>query len=123
LSGRPPLRGAPDLTELERNAAEVAGLLRLLANEKRLLILCQLVTSGEMSVGNLAEAINLSSSALSQHLAKMRDEGLVATRRKSQTVRYRLAEGNAAHVLKLLKSLSFPGAPENTSRNTRYADP
>lgn len=102
----PPRR--TELAQLERNAAEAAGLLRLLANEKRLLILCQLANAREMSVGNLAEAVDLSQSALSQHLAKMREEGLVATRREAQTVHYHLADANAARVLKLLKGMFCP---------------
>ena len=57
---------------LERKASEAASLLKLLANENRLLILCQLVKNGEMSVTELADAVGLSQSALSQHLAKMR---------------------------------------------------
>jgi DNA-binding transcriptional ArsR family regulator len=69
------------IAQLERKATEAAGLLKLLANENRLLILCRLVIAGEMSVGDLAEAVELSQSALSQHLAKMREDGLVATRR------------------------------------------
>ena len=80
------------IAELERKAGEAAGLLKLLANENRLLILCRLVVAGEMSVGDLAEAVDLSQSALSQHLAKMRDDGLVATRREAQTVFYRIAD-------------------------------
>ena len=58
-------------------AQEAARLLKLLANEKRLIILCFLATCGEMTVGALAKALNLSQSALSQHLAKLRRDGLV----------------------------------------------
>ena len=61
---------------LEAQAAEVAGILRALANERRLMILCKLVEWGEANVNALAEAVGLSQSALSQHLAKMRAEGL-----------------------------------------------
>jgi len=77
---------------LERKAAKVAGLLGALANERRLMILCRLVEWGEGSVGALAEAIGLSQSALSQHLARMRQEGLVAFRRDGQTLWYRIAD-------------------------------
>ena len=52
-----------------------------------------------MSVGQLAEAVGLSQSALSQHLAKLRDDGVVATRREAQTIYYRIADKNAARVL------------------------
>ena len=77
---------------LEEQATEVAGILRALANERRLMILCKLVEWGEGSVSALAEAVGLSPSALSQHLAKMRAEGLVAYRRESQTLWYRIAD-------------------------------
>jgi ArsR family transcriptional regulator, virulence genes transcriptional regulator len=80
----------PDV--LETRAAEVAGILRALANERRLMILCKLVEWGEANVNALAEAVGLSQSALSQHLAKMRAEGLVAYRRESQTLWYRIAD-------------------------------
>ena len=80
-------------------------MLKLLANENRLLILCRLVIADEMSVGDLAEAVELSQSALSQHLAKMREDGLVATRREAQTVFYRIADPNAARLLALLKDI------------------
>ena len=96
------------IAELERKAGEAADLLKLLANENRLLILCRLVIVGEMSVGDLAEAVGLSQSALSQHLARMREDGLVATRREAQTVFYRIADPNAARLLALLKNIYCP---------------
>ena len=77
---------------LEKAATQVAGILRALANERRLMILCKLVEWGEGNVNSLAEAVGLSQSALSQHLAKMRDEGLVTYRRESQTLWYRIAD-------------------------------
>ena len=79
-------------TESKKAAGEVAGILRALANERRLMILCKLVEWGEANVNSLAEAVGLSQSALSQHLAKMRDEGLVTYRRESQTLWYRIAD-------------------------------
>ena len=96
------------IAELERKAAEAAGLLKLLANENRLLILCRLAIAGEMSVGDLADAVDLSQSALSQHLAKMREDGLLATRREAQTVFYRISDPNTARLLALLKSIYCP---------------
>ncbi len=96
------------IADFERKAAEAAGLLKLLANENRLLILCRLAMADEMSVNNLADAVGLSQSALSQHLAKMRGEGLLATRREAQTVFYRISDPNAARVLALLKSIYCP---------------
>jgi DNA-binding transcriptional ArsR family regulator len=96
------------LAELERKAAEAAALLKLLANENRLLILCRLTLNGEMSVSSLTTAVGLSQSALSQHLAKMREEGLLATRREGQTVFYRIADPNAARLLEALKGILCP---------------
>ncbi len=96
------------IVELERKAAEAARLLKLLANENRLLILCRLALAQELSVNDLADAVGLSQSALSQHLAKMRDDGLLATRRKAQTIFYRIADPNAARLLALLKDIYCP---------------
>lgn len=72
-------------------AGQAATLLRALANPTRLMLLCSLV-EGEHSVGELNERIPLSQSALSQHLARLREEKLVATRRQSQTIFYRIAD-------------------------------
>ena len=92
------------LPDMLSKAGEAAGLLRLLGNEKRLLVLCHLV-EGEMGVGALAEAVGLSQPALSQHLALLRESGLVATRREAQAILYRLADPRAAEVLHLLHRL------------------
>ena len=83
-----------DTRKLEGQAAEVAAILRAIANERRLMILCKLVEWGEANVNSLADAVGLSQSALSQHLAKMRDEGVVAYRRESQTLWYRRRSQN-----------------------------
>lgn len=77
---------------IEKAATEVAGILRALANERRLMILCKLVEWGEANVTTLAEAVGLSQSALSQHLARMREEGIVDYRREGQTLWYRISE-------------------------------
>ncbi|MCF4126791.1 ArsR/SmtB family transcription factor [Methylobacterium sp. SyP6R] len=98
-----------DLTRLQDKAAEAAHLLRLLANEKRLLILCLLIARGEMDVTSLAKEVALSQSALSQHLARLREDGLVAFRRESQTLYYRLEDPRAARVLATLKDIFCPG--------------
>ena len=84
--------GTFDPETFEKQAVEVADILRALANERRLMILCKLVECGEGNVSALAEAVGLSQSALSQHLAKMREEGLVTFRRESQTLWYRIAD-------------------------------
>ncbi|MFW2391351.1 MAG: ArsR/SmtB family transcription factor, partial [Methyloceanibacter sp.] len=94
-----------DLATFEANATMVATMLRALANERRLMVLCKLVEWGEGSVGALAEAIGLSQSATSQHLAKMRDEGLVAFRREGQTLWYRIAEPRIELLLAYLHKL------------------
>lgn len=90
-----------DLQAMEEHASEAARLLKAMANEHRLLILCHLA-EGELSVGNLNERIDLSQSSLSQHLAVLRQCGLVETRRESQIIHYRLADGPAVEVMRTL---------------------
>jgi ArsR family transcriptional regulator len=88
-------------------AAEAASLLRALANERRLLILCEL-GDGEISVGEIQERLDVSQSALSQHLAVLRAEGLVSTRREAQTIFYRIADPAAVKVIATLASIYCP---------------
>lgn len=95
---------ALDLNAMRRHAGEAAAMLRMLSHEARLGVLCELV-SGERSVGELVDRSGLSQSALSQHLAKLREEGLVATRRESQTIFYSLADAKAARIITLLHEL------------------
>jgi DNA-binding transcriptional ArsR family regulator len=90
--------------EMLPHAEEAAELLRALANEQRLMILCNL-TEGELSVGELNERLPLSQSALSQHLAVLRDRGAVITRREAQTVYYALKPGPAARVVATLHQI------------------
>lgn len=99
-----------DLHILQEKAAEAARLLRLLSNEKRLLLLCHLMAEGEMGVGAMAEAVGLSQPALSQHLARLREDGLVATRKEAQAVFYRLADARAVRILAPLRDLYCPPA-------------
>jgi DNA-binding transcriptional ArsR family regulator len=94
-----------ELDQLEKHAAEVAGVLEILANDKRLLILCELVQRGECNVGSLSEAVGLSQSALSQHLARMRDEGILKFRRDAQTIWYRIADDRIEQLLGVLHDL------------------
>src|SRR6516225_5175817 len=105
-------------------AYEAARLLKLLANEKRLVILCFLATRGEMPVGALVEALGLSQSALSQHLAKLRRDGLVLFRRASQTLHYRLADPRVVRVLGVLEEIfcarSLTVDPCKPSRRLRH---
>ena len=87
-----------DITQFEANAGAAAKLLRALANERRLMILCQL-TEGERSVGQLLPLVGLSQSALSQHLSVLRRKHLVRTRRAGQSIYYSLTSGDAAAVM------------------------
>jgi ArsR family transcriptional regulator, virulence genes transcriptional regulator len=96
-----------DIARFEASAGEAAKLLRALANERRLMILCQL-GDGERSVGELLPLVGLSQSALSQHLAVLREEGVVAARREAQTVRYRIADPAAVRVVATLAEIFCP---------------
>ena len=87
------------------NAAQAAALMKALSNENRLLILCHLIGAGELSVGQLVERVGLSQSALSQHLAKLREEGLVDYRRDAQTLFYRVADQRAGKILEVLHEI------------------
>lgn len=98
-----------EVSELEECAGLAARMLKLLASEQRLLLLCRLV-EGEASVGVLAEHAKLAQSTASQHLAKMRAEGLVATRREAQTIYYRLDDPAAMRVLDTLCDI-YRGQP------------
>ncbi|MEQ1717053.1 MAG: metalloregulator ArsR/SmtB family transcription factor [Hyphomicrobium sp.] len=86
------------MSELTGKSQDVARYLKVLANASRLLILCEL-NNGERSVTALEEAIGLTQSALSQHLAKLRESGIVATRRDAQTIYYRLADPRAVTLM------------------------
>ncbi len=87
--------------ELQSRAANVAEQLTLLSNTNRLLILCHLL-DGEQSVGKLQSQLELSQSALSQHLSKLRDAGMVATRRDRQVIFYRIADPRVQHTMEAL---------------------
>lgn len=93
---------------LQEGAAKAAALLRTVGNEHRLLVLCLLIEQGELSVGGLLERVELSQSALSQHLAKMRDEGLVGFRREAQTLYYRIENPDVEKLVATLKSIFCP---------------
>ncbi|MEL7490974.1 MAG: metalloregulator ArsR/SmtB family transcription factor [Pseudomonadota bacterium] len=87
-----------DPTQMQENAEKACTLLKSMANETRLMILCQLA-GGESSVGDLLEVIPLSQSALSQHLAILRRERLVTTRREAQSIVYSLASDEVRAVI------------------------
>lgn len=98
---------APDMEQLRASAGGAARLLRTLSNEHRLMLLC-LLFEGEKSVGQLNESLPLSQSALSQHLAVLREEGLVRTRRAAQSIYYQLASPAAARVIETLHAIYCP---------------
>ncbi|MBA98899.1 MAG: metalloregulator ArsR/SmtB family transcription factor [Sulfitobacter sp.] len=92
------------LAVLQSRAIEVSEHLALLSNANRLMVLCHLL-DGEQSVGSLQAQLNLSQSALSQHLAKLRDAGMVATRRERQTIFYRIADTRVQRMIDALYSI------------------
>jgi len=96
-----------DMAMLRDNASEAARLLRALSNENRLMLLC-LLFEGERSVGQLNESLPLSQSALSQHLAVLRDEGLVKTRRAGQSIYYGLASEPTRRIVETLHGIYCP---------------
>jgi ArsR family transcriptional regulator, virulence genes transcriptional regulator len=108
------------LSQLAEKAGQAAGLLKSLSNEKRLLILCHLISVGEMSVGALVEAVGLSQSALSQHLARLRNDGLVTFRREAQALYYRIGNPHTGRVIAVLRDIYCPElgavAPEQVSK-------
>ncbi len=95
---------ALDLQQLQENARRASALLKAMSNEHRLLVLCQLL-HGERSVGQLERIVGLSQSALSQHLARLRRDDLVKTRRSAQTIYYSLKGEEASAVIATLYSL------------------
>lgn len=93
-----------NIVELNKSAEKASDFLKSLANPSRLRILC-LIMEGERPVGDLADAIGINQSAASQHLALMRREGLVKSRRDGQTIFYQLADKNVSKTLRLLSDL------------------
>ena len=89
------------ISDIAENAAQAEKLLKSISNKYRLMILCHL-GENEMSVSELNDKIDLSQSALSQHLAKLRNEGLVSTTRYSQTIYYRIANPVALKIIQVL---------------------
>ncbi|MDX2238624.1 MAG: metalloregulator ArsR/SmtB family transcription factor [Hyphomonadaceae bacterium] len=95
------------LAAFEAGAAAATAMLKALANERRLMILCQL-GAGELSVGALQARLGMSQSALSQHLSVLREEGVVATRRAGQTIHYRIADPAAVRIIATLIEIYCP---------------
>ncbi|WP_372529421.1 ArsR/SmtB family transcription factor [Parvularcula marina] len=93
-----------NIEDMQQSAGDAADFLRSLANEKRLMIVCQLI-SGEMSVGELCESLDVRQSTMSQQLALLRMEGIVKTRKEAQTVYYSLANDGARQVVAILHGM------------------
>lgn len=93
------------LNDMTQYAGEAAAMLKAFAHPARLLVLCHLVDAGQLAAGELGKRAGLSQSAMSQHLAKLRDQGLVETHRAGTAIRYRVADANAARLLALLHQL------------------
>lgn len=127
-AGRPTpmeLRPLPDLDVMQERAGEASRLLKALANAQRLRVLCLLVGQ-ELTVGQINERLpELSQSALSQHLAKLREEGMVQTRRESQQIWYRLADGPVHRLIGTLHDIycGVPGGGDACAPATRVAQP
>jgi DNA-binding transcriptional ArsR family regulator len=97
-----------DFSAMADNVEQAEQMLKILANKNRLMILCSL-QDGEMSVSELNEAVPLAQSALSQHLAALRKAQIVATRRESQTIYYRVVDENVVSILATLYGLFCKG--------------
>lgn len=93
-----------DAAMMRKKTEDVSDFLKLLANPTRLLVLCNLTTA-ECCVSDLEKGVDISQSALSQHLAKMREEGIIEARKKGQQVYYSIADTNVARVLHVLNDI------------------
>ena len=93
-----------DLKQMAKSASRASGLMKTLGHKDRLMILCHLA-EGEKSVGQIADLLEISQSPLSQHLSRMRKEGLVETRRQAQTIYYSLKSGEASRIVEVLYEL------------------
>ena len=100
-SGRSASRPMRAARAIKPHADKAADLLKALANEQRLMILCNLL-EGPLSVGEINERVDLSQSALSQHLAVLRESNVVVTTREAQTIRYSLPEGVVTRIIGIL---------------------
>jgi DNA-binding transcriptional ArsR family regulator len=98
----------PAARDVAAHAPQAAALLRALAHPGRLLLLCHLLNEGEVTAGALAQRIGLAQSATSQHLQRLRADGLVATRRAGTVIHYRVADARAARILATLQAIFCP---------------
>jgi DNA-binding transcriptional ArsR family regulator len=106
-----------NMQDLAANSLAAEELLKALANSHRLMILCEL-KDGERSVSALENVVPLTQSALSQHLARLREGGIVATRREAQTIYYRLADTRVARLIEVLHELFCAPAKTRTKRRS-----
>lgn len=108
-----------EMAEVRNHATAAAALLKALANDQRLLVLCSLL-DGPLSVGQINERVPLSQSALSQHLGVLREAGLVVTTRQSQTIYYALAHGPALQIMEVLyKAFCQPPAAKGSLKRVK----
>lgn len=107
-----------DFEQFAAQAAEAASVLKSLGHEGRLRLVCYLAEAGEVSAGELTARVGLSQSALSQHLAKLRAEGLVTTRRQAQSVFYRIAEPKVFDLLHALHGIYCPALVVSKSKES-----
>ena len=108
--------------QVQRSTQRASVLLKAMSNERRLVILCHL-SDGEHSVGELCRLVDLSQSAMSQHLAKLRRDGLVQTRRSEQTVYYTVTGGEVRQILDTLHGLYCPDLMDGHQPERVPADP
>jgi DNA-binding transcriptional ArsR family regulator len=104
IHGRDAFKAFMDIETIEKNASTAVNLLKALSNERRLIIVCALY-GGEKSVGELEKVVHLSQSALSQHLARLRREGIVGTRRSAQTIHYSLSDKSVEKIMHCLSEV------------------
>jgi DNA-binding transcriptional ArsR family regulator len=107
-----------NIQDLTSHSEDVAELLKAMANSHRLLILCEL-NNGERSVSALEAVVPLSQSALSQHLAKLREYGVVSTRREAQSIYYSLADPNVASLIDTLYELFCAPTKSRSKRSKK----
>lgn len=110
------------IEDLQANARRASALLKAMSNERRLLILCYL-SQGERSVGELEELVGLSQSALSQHLARLRRDRLVRTRRSAQNIYYSLNGHEAQTIMTTLHDLYCTPAETDRAQDAAAAEP
>lgn len=101
-----------DFARADGSAADAARFLALLSNEKRLLVLCHLQANGEADASSLDQVAGLSAPALSQHLSKLRDDGIVDFRRNGQSLLYRIVDARIAQVFSVVKEIFCPHLQE-----------